>query len=60
MSVYVKIQNLLATSLRNEDGASIVEYALLVSLIAIVAVIAVTAFGGALSTKYSAIAETIP
>lgn len=60
MSVYIKFKNFLETSVGNEDGASIVEYALLVSLIAVVALIAVTAFGGALSTKYSDIADSIP
>jgi pilus assembly protein Flp/PilA len=43
-----------------ERGASLVEYALLVALIAVAAVVAITAFGGALSSEYSEIAETIP
>lgn len=44
----------------DERGASLVEYALLVALIAIVAVVAVTSFGGALSSEYSEIADSIP
>jgi Flp pilus assembly pilin Flp len=60
MSVYIRIKNLLATTLDNENGASIVEYALLVSLIAVVAMVAVATFGGALSTEYSEIAASIP
>ena len=45
---------------RDDDGASLVEYALLVALIAIVAVVAVTAFGGALSDEFDTIASQIP
>lgn len=38
-----------------EEGASLVEYALLVALIAVVAIIAVTAVGTSVSNKFSAI-----
>jgi len=44
----------------DQHGASLVEYALLVSLIAAVALIAVASFGGALSNEYSTIADSIP
>ena len=44
----------------DQRGASLVEYALLVSLIAAVALIAVASFGGALSSEYSTIADSIP
>lgn len=44
----------------DERGASLVEYALLITLIAAVAVIAVTSFGGALSSEYSEIADSMP
>lgn len=43
-----------------ERGASLVEYSLLVALIAVVALIAIAAFGGALSSEYSEIADSIP
>jgi pilus assembly protein Flp/PilA len=43
----------------DEDGASMVEYALLVSLIAIVALVAVALFGTSLSTEFKSIADTI-
>ncbi len=46
--------------LRHQEGASLVEYALLLSLIAMVAYIAVMVFGQNLSTKYSDIAQTLP
>ena len=45
---------------RGDEGASLVEYALLVALIAIVAVIAITTFGIALSDEYDSIATQIP
>ena len=43
-----------------ERGASLVEYSLLVALIAVVALIAIATFGGALSSEYSEIADSIP
>ena len=43
-----------------ERGASLVEYALLVTLIAVAALVAITAFGGALSSEYSEFADSIP
>jgi pilus assembly protein Flp/PilA len=44
----------------DERGASLVEYALLISLIALVAFIAVETFGTTLSEEYSGIAGSIP
>ena len=43
-----------------DEGASIVEYSLLVALIAVVAIIAIATLGDSLSETYSEIAETIP
>ncbi len=43
----------------DEDGAAMVEYALLVALIAIIAIVAVGAVGGAVSTKFSTVADTL-
>lgn len=51
---------LQARNARTDDGASLVEYALLVALIAIVAVVAITVFGIALSDEYDSIATQIP
>lgn len=45
---------------RDDEGASLVEYALLVALIAIVAVVAITSFGEALSEEFSTIADELP
>lgn len=60
MSVFVYTKNLLRSLVASDEGASLVEYALLVSLIAIAAVVAVTTFGGELSTEFSGIADSIP
>ena len=44
---------------RNEDGAALAEYGLLVDLIAVVCVVAVTALGTQVSTAFSKIASAI-
>lgn len=43
----------------NEEGASLVEYALLVALIAIVAIVAMRSLGNKLSNQFSTIAQQI-
>jgi pilus assembly protein Flp/PilA len=49
--------NLIKRFLSDEEGATMVEYALMVALIAVVAVGAVRLLGGAVNTKFGA-AET--
>ena len=53
----------LATWLRarfdEERGASLVEYALLVALIAVVCIAAITLLGGNAATKFSTVATSI-
>jgi pilus assembly protein Flp/PilA len=44
---------------RQERGASLVEYALLVALIAVVCVGAISALGGSAASKFSNISSTI-
>lgn len=44
---------------KTERGASLVEYALLVALIAVVCIAAVTLLGGAAKTKFSSVASAI-
>ena len=44
---------------RDERGSAIVEYLLLLALIAIVAMIAIGLFGGATSTKFGNLANSI-
>jgi len=45
---------------RNEEGQDLLEYALLVALIALGAVIAVTQAGDAVQATFAAIAQAIP
>jgi pilus assembly protein Flp/PilA len=42
-----------------DDGAALVEYALLVALIAVVCLVAVTTLGGNASAKYSGVASSL-
>ena len=42
--------------IRDESGATMVEYALMVALVAAVCVVAVTTFGTAVSNQFTAIA----
>ncbi len=44
---------------RDETGASLVEYALLVALIAVVCIVAITLLGSNASTKFSSVASAI-
>lgn len=44
--------------LRNEDGAALAEYGILVAFIAIVAITAVTFFGSKISAKFSSLANS--
>ena len=57
MQVY--ILQLVNRFRRNEDGAALAEYGLLVALIAVVCVVAVTALGTQISTAFSKIASDI-
>ena len=43
---------------RDEEGAALAEYGILVAFIAIVAITAVTFFGSKISAKFSALATT--
>jgi Flp pilus assembly pilin Flp len=49
----------LTTWVKEEKGASMVEYALLVVLIAIIAIVAVSIAGRQVSTAFSTIANTL-
>ena len=60
MSMFIRVKNLLSRIAADDTGASLVEYALLIALIAVVALVAITSFGGALSSNYSDIAASIP
>jgi len=56
---YVKMQNRLHTVLENEEGATMVEYALMIALIAAVAITAITLVGTNVTAKFNAIAGVL-
>jgi len=60
MTLLHQIRTRLQTFWDDQVGASLVEYALLVALIALVAVVAVRFFGGELSQEYTDIANSFP
>jgi pilus assembly protein Flp/PilA len=51
--------NNLQSLLKDEEGATMVEYGLLVAFIALVALVGVTALGGSLNALFSAVAGSI-
>ena len=53
--IVVRFQTITA----GETGASLVEYSLLVALIAIVALVAIRFFGGELSDSYSSFGQSL-
>ena len=55
----VKMRIDLAARLRREGGATAVEYALMVALIAVVIIVAVAALGGKLSTTFQEVANAV-
>jgi pilus assembly protein Flp/PilA len=54
------MKNLLVKLSRDEDGAALVEYGLLVALIAVGCVAALTLLGGNLKTMFTNVAGKIP
>jgi Flp pilus assembly pilin Flp len=56
----VRRLNELTTLTRAEDGQALVEYALLISLIALTALVAVQSFGLGVSSLYSTIISVYP
>ncbi len=55
----LQFANYVAQRLRRDDGATMVEYGLMVALIAVVALVAVTALGVNVGSKFQAIADAI-
>ena len=53
MTTYQFLSAWITSRIDDERGASLVEYALLVALIAVVCIAAVTALGSSVSTKFS-------
>ncbi|MEE8485800.1 MAG: Flp family type IVb pilin [Acidimicrobiia bacterium] len=57
--LYVRTVTAMRAVADRDEGASMVEYALLVSLIAMAAIGAVVFFGEALRDKYEAVADSV-
>jgi pilus assembly protein Flp/PilA len=57
--VLATIQNELRRLLRDEEGASLVEYVLLVALIAVVCIAAVTLLGQSAQKKFTTVGDAI-
>ncbi len=55
----VSLVTYLTERLRPEDGATMVEYGLMVALVAVVALLAVTALGVNVSAKFGEIATAL-
>jgi pilus assembly protein Flp/PilA len=53
------MQKLIDRFRREEEGAALVEYGMLVGLIAVICVVAVTALGTEVSTAFSSIAAAL-
>jgi pilus assembly protein Flp/PilA len=53
------MMNLVKSFLKDEEGATAVEYAMLVVLIIIAALTGITALGTGVNTKFSSIASTV-
>ncbi len=53
------MRGLLVRFLRDESGATAIEYGLIVALVFLVAVSAMTAFGTSMTTMYNLISTTI-
>lgn len=52
------VRHLVSRFVRDERGATMLEYGLLVGLIAIVAIAGMTAFGGSINTMFSGLSDT--
>ena len=55
----LKLTTAVRNFIRGEDGAALVEYALLVALIAVVAIFFITTLGTKVSEKFSGIAGSL-
>jgi pilus assembly protein Flp/PilA len=53
------LKSVLSSWIQDEEGASLVEYVLLVALIAVVCIAAVSLLGQAAQKKFSATSETL-
>ncbi len=59
ISLYTKLQLVLARVLDDEDGQGLTEYALILALIAVIAIAALTFLGGKVTSVLSTIAASL-
>jgi pilus assembly protein Flp/PilA len=59
ISLYTKLQLVLARVLDDEDGQGLTEYALILALVAVIAIVALTFLGGKVSNVLSTIANSL-
>jgi pilus assembly protein Flp/PilA len=59
LALFVKLQNRFA-EIRNEDGATAVEYGIMVALIAVVIIAAVQAIGVRLNGVFGTVRDALP
>jgi pilus assembly protein Flp/PilA len=59
LTTYEFIQAWLVAKTKSERAASLVEYALLVALIAVVCIAAVTQLGGKASSKFASVSSSL-
>lgn len=59
LQIPTQVVSFAQSRLRTDRGAALIEYALLVGLIAVVAIVSVTAFGDTLGDKNTGIAGSI-
>jgi len=55
-----KLMKPVQTFFSNEDGAALVEYALLVALIAVICIIGITTLGTKVNAKFTEIGASLP
>jgi pilus assembly protein Flp/PilA len=59
LELFTKAQSFLASKVQREDGQALVEYALILALIAVVAIGVLTALGTGVSTQLDKIEKAI-
>jgi pilus assembly protein Flp/PilA len=59
ISLFTKLQLILARALDDEDGQGLTEYALILALIAVIAIAALTFLGGKVTSVLSTIANSL-
>jgi pilus assembly protein Flp/PilA len=60
LELFTKGQSFLASKFQREDGQALVEYALILALIAVVSITVLTALGTGVSAELQKIADKLP